>query len=57
MLIVAFNVSESPQQAEVTVDAAAVEDPKPVFGSASDISVQEGRVRFTIPPRSGVVLQ
>ena len=54
-LIVAFNVSESPQRAEVTREAS-VADPKPIFGSASDISVRDSRLRFTVPARSGVVL-
>jgi neopullulanase len=54
-LIMAFNVSESPQRVEVKGEAAA-EAPRLIFGSASDILVQEGRVQFTIPPRCGVVL-
>jgi len=52
--IVALNVSESPQQAHVTYEAGKV--PKPVFGEASDISV-DGRLKFTIPARSGVMLK
>jgi neopullulanase len=54
-LIVGMNASESPQQAEVAYEAA--QSPKPVFGSPSDISIHEGRLKFTIPPRSGVVLK
>jgi len=53
--VVALNVSESPQQVHVTVEAQ--KNPKPVFGEASDISVEDGRLRFTIPARSGVVLK
>jgi len=52
--IVALNVSESPQQVHVTYEAK--KSPKPVFGEASDISV-DGRLKFTVPPRSGVVLK
>ena len=54
MLIVALNVSESPQQVEVTVEAK--KRPKPVFGDASEIST-DGRLKFTVPARSGVVLK
>ena len=53
--IVALNVSESPQQAEVRYDAK--KNPKVVFGQASNMSVHDGRVKFTIPARSGVVLK
>ena len=52
--VVALNISESPQQIHVTYEAR--KSPKPVFGEASDISV-DGRLRFTIPARSGVVLK
>jgi neopullulanase len=52
--VVALNVSESPQQIHVTYEAR--KSPKPVFGEASEISVG-GRLRFTIPARSGVVLK
>jgi neopullulanase len=52
--VVAVNVSESPQQIYVTYEARKV--PSPVFGEAFEISVDE-RLRFTIPPRSGVVLK
>jgi len=53
--IVALNVSESPQQAHVTFEAQ--KGPKAVFGEASDMSVEDGRLRFTIPARSGVMLK
>ena len=52
--VVAINVSEEPQQVHVTYEAR--KSPKAVFGEASDISV-DGRLRFTIPARSGVVLK
>jgi cyclomaltodextrinase / maltogenic alpha-amylase / neopullulanase len=54
-LVVALNVSESPQQVHVTYDAKR--SPKPVFGEASEISAEDWRLRLTIPPRSGVVLK
>jgi len=53
--VVALNVSESPQQVHVTYEAK--KSPKPVFGEASDISVEGGRLKFTVPARSGVVLK
>ncbi|MDQ3005483.1 MAG: glycoside hydrolase family 13 protein [Chloroflexota bacterium] len=54
-LIVALNASESPQQAEVRYEAK--KNPKVVFGQASNMSVHDGRVKFSIPARSGVVLK
>jgi len=54
-LVVGLNVSESPQPAEVTYEAQVA--PRAIFGQASDISVRDGRLRFTIPARSGVVLK
>ncbi|RPJ28572.1 MAG: alpha-amylase [Chloroflexi bacterium] len=54
-LFIALNTSESPQQAEVTYGAQ--NPPQAVFGKASDISVNDGRLRFKIPARSGVVLK
>ncbi|HKY54158.1 MAG TPA: glycoside hydrolase family 13 protein [Anaerolineales bacterium] len=53
-LIIALNTSESPQQAEVPFEA---KHPKIVFGEGANVSVGEGRLRFTIPARSGVVLK
>ena len=53
--VVALNASESPQQVHVTYDAET--KPKPIFGEASEISISDGRLMFTIPPRSGVVLK
>ena len=52
--VVALNVSESPQQIHVTHEPGT--NPKPVFGEASDISV-DGKLKLTVPPRSGVVLK
>jgi cyclomaltodextrinase len=52
--VVALNVSESPQQAQVTHEAG--HHPTVVFGKAYDISV-DGKLKFTIPARSGVVLK
>ena len=52
--VVALNTAESPQQIHVTYDAN--KSPRPVFGDASDISV-DGRLTFTLPARSGVVLK
>jgi len=54
-LVIALNVSESPQQAEVRYEAK--KSPKLLFGQASDVSVHDGRLKFTIPARSGVVLK
>jgi len=52
--VVAINTSESPQQIHVTYNAN--KNPKPVFGEASEI-IRDERLRFRIPPRSGVVLK
>lgn len=54
-LIIALNASESPQQAEVRFDAN--KPPKAVFGEASNVSVREDHLKFTIPARSGIVLK
>ena len=53
-IVMAVNTSESPQQVHVTYEAK--KSPKPVFGEASNISVDD-RLRFTVPARSGVVLK
>jgi cyclomaltodextrinase len=53
--VVAMNVSESPQQIHVMYESK--KSPSPVFGEASEISIAEGRLRFTVPARSGVVLK
>lgn len=54
-LFIALNVSESPQQAEIRYEAK--KNPKAIFGQASNVSVQDGRIKFAIPARSGVVLK
>jgi glycosidase len=54
-VVVAINASGSPQQVEVRSDAK--KNPKAIFGEASNISLSEGRLKFTIPPRSGVALK
>lgn len=53
--VIALNASESPQQAEVRFEAK--KSPKTMFGEVSDVSVSDGRLKFTIPARSGVVLK
>ncbi len=53
--IVGLNASESPHQVEVQYEAE--KSPKVVFGEASDVSPEGGRLRFTLPARSGVVLK
>lgn len=53
--IVALNASESPHQVEVGYEAKR--SPKAVFGQASGVSAQDGKLKFSIPPRSGVVLK
>lgn len=52
--IIALNVSDAPQQAAVIYESEQVL--QPVFGKATDISLADGRLKFTVPPRSGVVL-
>lgn len=52
--VVAVNVSGSPQRINVSYEAG--KSPKPVFGEASDISA-DGRLHFTVPANSGVVLK
>jgi neopullulanase len=52
--IVALNASESHQQVHVIYEAE--KNPRAVFGEASEISTASGQLSFTVPPRSGVVL-
>lgn len=52
--VVALNTSDMNRQAHVTFDPSEV--PSVRFGKANDISIAEGRLHFTVPPRSGVVL-
>ncbi len=54
-LVIALNISEAPQQAEVMYDGK--KPPKAVFGDAADISVGNGRLKFKVPARCGVVLK
>jgi hypothetical protein len=53
-LVIAMNASESARQAQVRFDA---KDPKVIFGQASNITVGDGHVKFTIPARSGAILK
>jgi cyclomaltodextrinase len=52
--VIALNASEAPQQAEVRFDG---KHPKVLLGEASNLSVSDHRLRFTIPARSGVMLK
>jgi neopullulanase len=54
-LVVALNTFDSSQQAEVNY--AGKKPPKTVFGEASEVSVSDGRLKFSVPARSGVVLK
>lgn len=53
-LIVTLNSSESPQHAEVMYEPKEI--PQALFGAASGLSIEDGRLKFTVPARSGVVL-
>ena len=53
-LVIALNVSDASQQAAVTFDRR--ETPQALFGKPGDVSIADGRLRFTVPPRSGVIL-
>jgi cyclomaltodextrinase len=53
--VIALNTSESPQQVEVTYEAK--KNPKAVLGEASGISLNDNRLKFKIPARSGVMLK
>ncbi len=52
--IVALNSSESPQSAEVAYEPKQI--PQVLFGAASEFTIHDGRLKFTVPARSGVVL-
>ena len=54
-LVAAVNTSEAPRRIEVRVEAK--KKPRAVFGEPSDIGFAEGRLTFTVPPRSGVALK
>ncbi|RJP55082.1 MAG: alpha-amylase [Anaerolineaceae bacterium] len=53
-LVAAFNASEETRTLEVQHEAKR--KPKALFGQPSEIKSDNGKVRFTIPPRSGVVI-
>jgi neopullulanase len=52
--IVALNSSESPHRVEVPYDTQQI--PQVLFGTVSATSMNDGRLKFTVPARSGVVL-
>jgi glycosidase len=54
-VVIGLNTSESPRQAHVTYEPTGM--PKALLGDPTDISIGDGRLRFTVPPRSGVVLK
>ena len=54
-LIVAINVSESTRQVEIPHEESR--KPQVLFGQISNISSNDGRIRFTVPARSGFVLK
>jgi len=54
-LIVALNVSDEPRQAEVPREAKG--KPKVVFGQAAEIAVADGKLKFILPPRGGIVFR
>jgi hypothetical protein len=53
--VIALNASESPQEAIVAYDAKG--KPTVVFGEAHDFSINDGRLKFKLPARCGVVLK
>jgi cyclomaltodextrinase len=54
LLVVALNASEEPRQIEVQHEAK--KKPMALFGQPSDVESKNGKLRVTIPARSGVVL-
>jgi cyclomaltodextrinase len=54
-IVVAMNASESPQQAKVAFETGG--EPEIVFGEASEISAEEGQLKFRVPARSGVIFR
>jgi neopullulanase len=54
-LVIALNASESPQEAIVAFEAKGT--PTILFGEAHDFSINDGRLRFKLPARCGVVLK
>ena len=53
-LVVALNSANEPRPVEVRYDAQ--KKPEAFFGQPAETSLEDGRLRFTIPARSGVVL-
>jgi neopullulanase len=54
-VIVAMNATDETKQVEFQI--ADKRTPKGIFGQPSNIEIKDGRLQFTIPPRSGVVLK
>ncbi len=52
--IIALNVSDSTQQANVIFRG---QDPRVIFGEASEIAVNGGRLNFKIPARCGAIIK
>jgi len=55
LLVVALNASDEPRQVEVQSEAK--KKPKALFGQPSEIESKNGKLRFTVPARSGVVIE
>jgi hypothetical protein len=53
--VIALNVSDSLREARVTFDKGEI--PQVVFGEASELRTDDGRLQFKIPARCGVVLK
>jgi cyclomaltodextrinase len=54
LLTVALNASEEPRQIEVRYEAK--KKPEALFGQPSEVESKNGKLRITVPARSGVVL-
>jgi hypothetical protein len=54
-LVIALNASESPQEAIVAYETKGT--PTVLVGEAHDFSSNDGRLKFKLPARSGVVLK
>ena len=52
--IIALNVSDIPQTANIVYKG---QDPRVIFGEASEFSVSDERFHFRLPARSGVILK
>jgi cyclomaltodextrinase len=53
-LVVALNTSDEPRQVEVQHEVK--KKPKALFGQPSEVESKNGKLRITVPARSGVVL-